>query len=64
MGDKLEHYVTAIRTQDTHKRLKLAIELGSYLRSPSLNVHDVDLLVDGLVAWISSSNFKVGLIQI
>lgn len=57
--NNLDDYAQAIRTQDTHKRLKLAIELGSYLKNPSSSVADYEQLVDGLVSWTTSSNFKV-----
>ena len=62
MGDRIEEFVNAIRTQDTHKRLKLAIELGSYLKSAIANVRDFEPLLDGLIIWAGSSNFKVGIL--
>ena len=60
-NDVLEEYRDAVRTQDTHKRLKIAEDLGKILRESSAILHGsaADQLVDGLISWISSSNFKV-----
>ena len=60
-NDTLEDYRDAISTQDTHKKLKIADDLIEYLNNSSNPVQDTHacLLIDGLVTWASSSNFKV-----
>ena len=55
----VDSFVDAIRTQDTHKRLKLADDLTSFLSDPESNVSGVERLIDGLIVWAGSSNFKI-----
>lgn len=58
--DPLEPFVDIIRTQDTQKRLKIAIEIKPVLTS----LHNYkgiagNYVIDGLAGWISCGNFKV-----
>lgn len=58
--DPLEPFVDVIRTQDTQKRLKIAIDIKPVLTS----LHNYkgiagSYIIDGLASWISSGNFKV-----
>ena len=57
----LETFLPAIEQQDTHKRLKVAEEIISYVSDPdnSLEFPGVDRMIDGLLGWAGSSNFKV-----
>ena len=57
----LEGIVAAVNCQDTQKRLKAAEELSNYLSDPSKGIEFIgfDKLLDGLVGWVNSSNFKV-----
>ena len=55
----IDEYREAVRTQDTHKRLKLAEQILTYLKDPSSNVEYADQLADNLLPWAGSSNFKV-----
>lgn len=61
MGDDpLEPFVSVIQTQDTHKRLKLVDDIRPVLTS----LHNYkgiagNNVLDGLVPWISSGNYKV-----
>ena len=57
----LEKFVGAIEQQDTHKRLKVAEEIISYVNDPecSLDFPGVDRMIDGLLGWAGHSNFKV-----
>ncbi|XP_075548307.1 CLIP-associating protein isoform X2 [Dermacentor variabilis] len=57
----LEQFVPQLGCQDTKKRLQLGATLLSYLEDP-LNLVDcteMGAVVDGLVAWLNSSNSKV-----
>lgn len=58
----LEGILAAVNSQDTQKRLKAAEDLSTYLSDPSNRIEFIgfDKLLDGLVAWVNSSNFKVG----
>ena len=57
----LERFLNAIHQQDTHKRLKAAEEIIAYVNDPEnpLSFPVVDRLIDGLLTWAGSSNFKV-----
>lgn len=57
----LEGIVAAVSTQDTQKRLKAAEDLSNYLSEPSNGIEFIgfDKLLDGLVGWVNSSNFRV-----
>jgi len=63
--DPLERFVDVIRTQDTQKRLKLAIDIKPVLTSLH-NYRGVggNYVIDGLAIWISSGNFKVNSINL
>ncbi|XP_065684117.1 CLIP-associating protein 1 isoform X4 [Hydra vulgaris] len=58
-NESIDYYITALQTQDTHKRLKVAENLTKYLQSSAFNQLDSGQLIDGLMSWILSSNFKV-----
>lgn len=60
-NDTLEEFRDAVNTQDTHKRLKVAEDLSTYLqdRSNTIGGGVIGQIADGLVPWIASSNFKV-----
>ena len=62
-NENIDYYVNALQTQDTHKRLKVAENLTLYLQSSALNLIDCGQLIDGLMPWILSSNFKVEVLQ-
>ena len=57
----LEYFLDVIHQQDTHKRLKVAEEIISYLSDPSNSVdfNGTEKLIDGLTTWAGSSNFRV-----
>ena len=55
----VDNYVDSIRTQDVHKRMKIAEELTGLLNDPDSSLSGLERLIDGLVIWASSSNFKV-----
>ena len=57
----LDNFVTAVEQQDTHKRLKAAEEIITYVNDPEnpFDFPGVDRLIDGLLGWAGSSNFKV-----
>ena len=57
----LEGITASVHSQDTQKRLKAADDLSNYLSDPSNNVEFLgfDKLLDGIVTWINSSNYRV-----
>lgn len=58
--DPLEKFQDSVRIQDTHKRLKLAEELRTVFTSlHNYNGASANYVIDGLVPWISSGNYKV-----
>lgn len=64
-AQNLDHFLPGILTQDTKKRIEVGEELVTYLRNgnTSLYCEEMDKLVDGLTAWVSSSNFKVRILS-
>lgn len=56
----LEGIVAAVASQDTQKRLKAAEDFSNYLSDPSNGIEFIgfDKLLDGLIGWVNSSNFK------
>jgi len=60
-ADSLDDFVPYIQTSDTKKRMHTYEQLVGYLRCSytSLECRHMEKLIDGLVAWISSSNYKV-----
>ena len=62
-ADTLEDFMPHVLTSDTKRRLQTYTSLVDYLQSPgtTLACHEFDKMVDGLVNWINSSNFKVRL---
>lgn len=57
----LEGILASVWSQDTQRRLKAAEELSNYLSHPSNDIEfgGYEKLIDGLVAWVNSSNFRV-----
>ena len=57
----LEGILAAVSCQDTQKKLKAAEDFSNYLSEPSNGIEFIgfDKLLDGLVGWVTSSNFKV-----
>ncbi len=62
--ETLDRFVDAVNQQDTHKKLKAAEEILSYFndRENSIEFSGIDKLIDGLLAWASSSNFRVSML--
>jgi len=60
-ADSLDDFLPYIETSDTKKRLHTYEQLVGYLRCSytSLECRNMEKLIDGLIAWISSSNYKV-----
>ena len=56
----LEGILAAVASQDTQKRLKAAEDFSNYLSDPSNGIEFIgfDKLLDGLIGWVNSSNFK------
>jgi len=63
-ADSLDDFLPYIQTSDTKKRLHTYEQLVGYLRCSytSLECRNMEKVIDGLIAWISSSNYKVNLI--
>ncbi|XP_032242653.2 CLIP-associating protein 1-A isoform X3 [Nematostella vectensis] len=59
----LDEILSAVWSQDTQKRLRAAEDLSNYLNDPSNDIvfHGYERLIDGLVGWVNSSNFRVSL---
>lgn len=57
----LEEITAAVHSQDTQKRLRAAEDLTNYLNDPSSSLEFLgfDKLLDGIVTWINSSNYRV-----
>lgn len=57
----LEGILASVWSQDTQRRLKAAEELSNYLCDPANDIEfgGYEKLIDGLVAWVNSSNFRV-----
>lgn len=60
-GD-LDGFVPHLNKVDTKLRQQVGADLLEYLAEPSNSTvcQDVGLLVDGLMVWMQSSNYKVG----
>lgn len=60
-ADSLDDFLPYIQTSDTKKRLHTYEQLVGYLRCSytSLECRNMEKMIDGLIAWISSSNYKV-----
>jgi len=60
-ADSLDDFLPYILTSDTKKRLHTYEQLVGYLRCSytSLECRNTEKVIDGLIAWISSSNYKV-----
>lgn len=65
MAETLDFFLANVLTQDTRRRLQTHEELLEYLRrdDSSLLCEEMDKLINGLSSWISSSNFKVDLVD-
>lgn len=63
----LEGVLASVLAQDTQRRLKAADDLTNYLNNPSNEIDfsgfPFEKLIDGLVAWVNSSNFRVSRLQ-
>lgn len=61
MADTLDYFLANVLTQDTRRRLQTYEELLEYIQrdESSLFCEEMDKFVNGLSAWISSSNYKV-----
>ncbi|XP_013391206.1 CLIP-associating protein 1-like [Lingula anatina] len=61
MASSLDDFMANVVTNDTHKRLDAYNGLVGYLSEPrsSLQCENMDEFVDGLVAWMNSSNYKI-----
>ncbi|XP_069119550.1 CLIP-associating protein 1-like isoform X10 [Argopecten irradians] len=57
----LDDFLPNVTTQDTRKRIQAHGDLIPFLSDPhsSLNCSDIDELINGLVGWVNSSNYKV-----
>jgi len=60
-ADSLDDFLPYIATTDTKKRLHTYEQLVGYLRChyTSLECRNMEKVLDGLIAWISCSNYKV-----
>jgi len=60
-ADSLDDFLPYIQTSDTKKRMHTYEQLISYLKCEytSLECRNMEKVIDGLIAWISSSNYKV-----
>ncbi|XP_033111961.1 CLIP-associating protein 1-like isoform X6 [Anneissia japonica] len=64
MGElTLDDIVAKVLKSDTQLRIQASQELQDYLsvRTNPVKCDNIDRLIDGLVSWVSSSNFKVSL---
>ncbi|KAK3736138.1 hypothetical protein QZH41_015538 [Actinostola sp. cb2023] len=59
----LEGILASVWSQDTQRKLKAAEELSNYLSDPAKDIEfgGYEKLIDGLIAWVNSSNFRVSL---
>jgi len=60
-ADTLDDFLPYIESSDTKKRLHTYEQLVGYLRCSytSLECRNMEKVIDALIAWISSSNYKV-----
>lgn len=63
MGN-LDKYYDGIVTQDNRLRTTTYPQLVDFLQNPvtSCTSENIDTLIDGLAAWVNSSNFKVSFV--
>ena len=61
MDKNLDYFLPSVCTQDSKKRLQIHTELANYLRDSETSIYcdDLDQFVEGLVSWVTSSNYKV-----
>ena len=64
-ADSLDDFLPYVQSSDTKKRLHTYEQLVGYLRCSytSLECRNMEKMIDGLIAWISSSNYKVNFIS-
>lgn len=57
----LNDFFPSLGTQDTRKKLQLGTDIINYLGNSknSLDAEDLGAFIDGVLGWLSSSNFKV-----
>lgn len=58
----LDGFLPHLNKPDTKFRQTLGQDLLNYLAEPSNSIHcqDIGQLIDGLIPWMHSSNYKVG----
>ncbi len=58
----MEELVRQLSTSDTKKKLTVGQQLIDYLGDPGnpVDCDDLGTVIDALVPWMQSSNFKVG----
>jgi len=58
----MEDFVPLLLTTDTRKKITVGADLVKFLQDPanSLQCDDIGVVIDGLVPWMTNSNFKVG----
>ncbi|XP_075218993.1 CLIP-associating protein isoform X2 [Lycorma delicatula] len=57
----IDGFLPLVTTNDTKRRLSVGQDLLNYLMDPSSSIqsNDIGQIIDGLLPWINSSNFKV-----
>lgn len=63
MAETLDYFLANVLTQDTRRRFQIHEELLEYIQrdESSLFCEEMDKFINGLSAWISSSNYKISL---
>ncbi|KAI0221889.1 CLIP-associating protein 1-B [Lamellibrachia satsuma] len=61
MEKNLDYYAPSVCTPDSKKRLQVYMELANYLRDSksALYCDNLDKFIEGLVSWVTSSNYKI-----
>lgn len=57
----MDGFIPHLAKADTRFRLQVGADLLTYLAEPSNPIvcQDIGLLIDGLIPWMQSSNYKV-----
>ncbi|GFS08140.1 CLIP-associating protein 1 [Elysia marginata] len=59
----LTDFMDCVTTQDTRRRIQAHSELVPFLSDPRSSLecedYELDTLIEGLTAWVKSSNFKI-----
>lgn len=62
MAKDMDSFLGLLSTTDTKQKLIIGFELLTYLQNgSSIECQDIGHVVDSLLPWIQSSNFKVSL---